>query len=92
MCLAIPAKLINFAPEGHFAQVDISGIQRKVNIDLLEEEVQKGDWLLIHVGFAMNTISEKEAKEQLRILSLLGEDDAVLEEVQGYQFGGTHDD
>ena len=61
MCLAIPAKLIDFAPEGHFAQVDITGVQRKVNIDLIETPLKKGDWLLIHVGFAMNTISEKES-------------------------------
>jgi hydrogenase expression/formation protein HypC len=92
MCLAIPGKVIAFAEEGHFATVDIASVRRKVNIDLLQNEVlSEGDWVLIHVGFAMSKISEAEASEQLRVLSLLGEKEAVLEEVRGYQFGGSDD-
>ena len=44
----------------------------------------KGDWVLIHVGFAMSKISEVDAAEQMRLLSMLGEMDQAMEEVRGY--------
>jgi hydrogenase expression/formation protein HypC len=66
--------------------VDVAGVRRKVNLALLQDEnPQPGDWVLIHVGFALSKISEKDAQEQMRMLSLLGEDDAAMEEVRGYE-------
>lgn len=92
MCLAIPGQIIDFSEEHHFATVDVSGVRRKVNVDLLREEgLAKDDWVLIHVGFAMSKISEEEAQEQLRLLEMLGEADAALEEVQGYRFEDEDD-
>jgi hydrogenase expression/formation protein HypC len=71
----------------HFATVEVSGVRRQVNLDLLsQEEVSLGDWVLIHVGFAMSKISEAQALEQLDLLTRLGEADAALEELEGYQF------
>jgi len=62
-------------------------VRRQVNLDLLsQEEVSLGDWVLIHVGFAMSKISEAQALEQLDLLTRLGEADAALEELEGYQF------
>lgn len=88
MCLAIPGRVIEFVdPERHFAKVEVSGVRRKVNVDLLREDgLATGDWVLIHVGFAMSKIGEAEAREQLELLAKLGEAEAALEEVAGYRF------
>jgi len=88
VCLAIPGKVVQFNDEfHHFATVEVSGVRRQVNLDLLsQEEVSLGDWVLIHVGFAMSKISETQAMEQLDLLTRLGEADAALEELEGYQF------
>jgi hydrogenase expression/formation protein HypC len=53
---------------------------------LKDEGVGLGDWVLIHVGFAMSKISKEQADEQLRLLSLLGEAEEAMEEVMSYQF------
>jgi hydrogenase expression/formation protein HypC len=50
-----------------------------------------GDWVLIHVGFAMSKISEVDALDQLRMLTELGESDAAMEEVQGYGLGESEE-
>lgn len=84
MCLAIPGQIIEFADEErHLATVEVSGVKRTVNVDLLREEgLAPDDWVLIHVGFAMSKISEQEAQEQLDLLKMMGEADAALEEMQ----------
>ena len=86
MCLAIPGQIVEFHPAGSdLATVDVSGVRRRVNIGLLEgQDVQVGDWVLIHVGFAMSKISEQGAEDQMRMLRMLGEDQAAMEEVRGY--------
>src|SRR5919108_1283641 len=58
MCLAIPGQIIEIPPErSHLATVDVSGVRRSVNIMMLADEaIQTGDWVLIHVGFAMAKI------------------------------------
>lgn len=88
VCLAIPGKVVELLDEqNQLAMIDVSGVKRKVNISLLKnEEIQVNDWVLIHVGFAMNKISEKEATEQLRLLQEIGEEMEAIEEVKGYRF------
>ena len=88
MCLAIPGQIVQFTDEGRqFALVDVSGVQRVINVDLLRDErPAPGDWVLIHVGFAMSLISEERAQEQLRLLAMLGEDLKAMEELDGYAF------
>ncbi len=87
MCLAIPGQIKAFDKGGHFATVDVSGVRRKVNVDLLREDgLGEDDWVLIHVGFAMSKISAEEAEEQIRLLTMLGEAGAAIEEVRGYGF------
>jgi len=80
MCLAIPGKVVELLPEdGHLAVVEVSGVRRKIDLGLLDDDPAKaGDWVLIHVGFAMSKISEADAAEQMRVLALLGEDDDAL--------------
>ena len=88
MCLAIPGRIVEFVPDQpHLARVDVAGVKRKVNIGLLEgEEVRLGDWVLIHVGFALSKVSETAAQDQLRMLAALGDDEKAIEEVRGYMF------
>ncbi|HEY8416269.1 MAG TPA: HypC/HybG/HupF family hydrogenase formation chaperone [Thermaerobacter sp.] len=91
MCLAIPGRIVQLLEdEPHYAVVDVSGVRRKINVDLLRQEgLQPDDWVLIHVGFAMSKISEEQARDQLRLLAMLGEAEEALQEVRGYAFGGT---
>lgn len=89
VCLAIPGRIVEFADE-HLAVVEVSDVRRKINVDLLADEpLAPGDWVLIHVGFAMSRISERDAQEQLRLLAMLGEDRQAMEELQGYRFDRT---
>jgi hydrogenase expression/formation protein HypC len=86
MCLAIPAKIIELFPEiENHALVEVVGVRRHIDTGLLQDDPPEvGDWVLIHVGFAMSKISEEEALDQIRTLTLLGEQQAALEEIQGY--------
>ncbi len=88
MCLAIPAKIVEFPEPGNAVAVaEVSGVRRRVNVDLLRGSgLAVGDWVLLHVGFAMSRISEAQAQEQMEILQMLGEIDPALDEVRGYTF------
>jgi hydrogenase expression/formation protein HypC len=86
MCLAIPGQVVALGPEPHLALVEVSSVRRQVNVDLLKDQgVAVGDWVLIHVGFAMTKISHREAAEQLRLLAMLGEDEEAMRELEGYR-------
>ncbi|MEM0961179.1 MAG: HypC/HybG/HupF family hydrogenase formation chaperone [Bacteroidota bacterium] len=88
MCLAIPGQIRQLDDEKHYATVEVGHVRRSVNVDLLRDEaLDVGDWVLIHVGFAMSKISAAQAEEQIRLLEMLGEADEALEEIQGYAFG-----
>jgi hydrogenase expression/formation protein HypC len=82
MCLGIPGEVVELVDSNrHLAKVDVAGVRRNVNILLLEEEgVAPGDWVLIHVGFAMAKIDEAEAQESLETLRQMGQ--AYADEVQ----------
>jgi hydrogenase expression/formation protein HypC len=74
MCLGIPGQVVELLDHEHLARVDVSGVGRTINIGLLEDEdIQCGDWVLIHVGFAMSKIDEEEARLALASLQMLGE-------------------
>ena len=66
MCLGIPGQIVEFVDrEHHIAKADVSGVRRNVNVGLLavgDDAVDVGDWVLIHVGFAMSKIDEDEAR------------------------------
>lgn len=89
MCLAIPAQIHELADaQTRLAVADVMGVRRKINVDLLrDEQLVVGDWVLVHVGFAMSKISPEHAEEQLRVLKTLGEDAGAAEEAAGYRFG-----
>ncbi len=88
MCLAIPGQVIDVVDEeNRLARVDVGGVRRKVNIGLLDAVdggAQPGDWVLIHVGFAMSKVDEEEARSTLELLEGMGEDyEQELEELKG---------
>ncbi|NMO91322.1 HypC/HybG/HupF family hydrogenase formation chaperone [Actinomycetospora sp. TBRC 11914] len=75
MCLGIPGELVELPDDDtDLALVTVSGVRRKVNLGLLrgEEDLAVGDWVLIHVGFALAKIDEEEADAALRTLRQLG--------------------
>jgi len=86
MCLAIPGKIVELSADRYdSALVEVLGVRRRVDLGLLEDNRPVvGDWVLIHVGFAMSKISEEEALDQMRILAILGEQEAAVEEITGY--------
>jgi hydrogenase expression/formation protein HypC len=77
MCLGIPGQIVEIVDdENRIAKAEVSGVRRNVNIGLLtegEDAVGIGDWVLIHVGFAMSKIDEEEARQTLQFLEMLGE-------------------
>lgn len=86
MCLAIPGKVVELFPGiPSTATVDVVGVRRRVDLGLLSDSPPvAGDWVLIHVGFAMSKISEADALDQMRTLRMLGEDESAMEEIRGY--------
>ena len=88
MCLAIPGQVVEMHDEpNRLAKVEVAGVQRSVNIGLLDSDgggAEPGDWVLIHVGFAMSKVDEDEAFATLRMLEQMGEDyEQELEELKG---------
>ena len=76
MCLAIPGRVLEFVDEANrLARVDVAGVRRNVNVGLLDRNggVEVGDWVLIHVGFALSKVDEEEALATLRLLQRMGE-------------------
>ena len=87
MCLAIPGQIIEVVDhENRLAQVDVAGVKRTINIGLLDDDgtgVDAGDWVLIHVGFAMSRVDEEEAIATRNQLERMGADyEAELEELK----------
>ncbi len=66
MCLSIPSKVVSI-DENNMATVDTMGVKREVTLDLIDDRVEIGDYVLIHVGFAMNKISQEEALESIKV-------------------------
>jgi hydrogenase expression/formation protein HypC len=93
MCLAIPGQVVELFPDQpNSAMIDVVGVRRKVDLGLLQDNMPvQGDWVLIHVGFAMSKISEEDAVDQMRMLRMLGEADAAMQEVEGYGLENSED-
>ena len=77
MCLAIPGQIVDVVDESNrLARVDVSGVRRTVNIGLLDGDADggagPGDWVLIHVGFALAKVDDEEARATLRLLEQMG--------------------
>jgi hydrogenase expression/formation protein HypC len=70
MCLAVPARVVSI--EGQEAEVDLSGVRRRISV-VLTPEVRVGDYVVLHTGFAINVLDEKEAEETLKLFRELDE-------------------
>lgn len=87
MCLSIPSKVVKIDNEKGVATVDTMGVQRDASLDLVaEEDIQIGDYVLLHIGFVMNKIDEVDALDSLElyreIIAAMNEEDrqqAILE-------------
>ena len=87
MCLAIPGQVLEIVDnENRLAKVDVAGVKRTVNVGLLDGEedgARPGDWVLIHVGFALSKVDEDEAFATLELLQGMGEEyEQELEELK----------
>lgn len=85
MCLSIPSKVTHI-DENNMATVDTMGVKREVTLDLIDEKVEIGDYVLIHVGFAMNKISKEEAEVSL---DLYGQ---IVEQMKNEEIGQNEGD
>ncbi len=84
MCLAIPARIEQpAAADQPLALVDILGVRRRISVELLADDPPRaGDWVLVHVGFALSRVSAEQAQEQLALLTRMGSADEARQEVQ----------
>ena len=74
MCLGIPGEVIELLEQPDLARVDVSGVRRVINIGLLADDPPvPGEWVLIHVGFALSKIDEAEAAAALSFLKGIGQ-------------------
>ncbi len=77
MCLGIPGQVVEIVdPDHQIAKVEVSGVRRNVNVGLLDDgpdRVEPGEWVLIHVGFAISRVDEQEARRTRELLESLGE-------------------
>jgi hydrogenase expression/formation protein HypC len=82
MCLAIPGRIVEIVDEENsIAKVEVGGVKRNINIGMLgKDEVGIGDYVLIHVGFAMSKVDEAQAADTLRVLKEIGEFDLEFEQ------------
>ena len=88
MCLGIPGRIVEFVDPGHqIAKAEVSGVRRNINVALvLPDGLDVGDWVLIHVGFALSKIDEDEAKRTTDFLTQLG--NLYLDEVKQIEESG----
>jgi hydrogenase expression/formation protein HypC len=91
MCLGIPGRIVEITDERNkLAMVDVCGVRRQINLACVVNEQRPvsacvGDWVLVHVGFAMSRIDEREAQLTLDLLTELGEAQAEIAAMRGMQ-------
>jgi hydrogenase expression/formation protein HypC len=85
MCLGIPGQVVEITdPDGYLAKVDVNGVKRTISVRLLAAEgLDVGDWVLVHVGFAMAKIDQREADLTLAAVRLMGQ--AYTDELDAFR-------
>jgi len=93
VCLSIPSKVVEIDREEVTAIVDTMGVKRKVGIDFIADEVKEGDYVLIHIGYAMNIIDEEDALASIEtyreILELMEKEERKQAILDGDNCAGT---
>lgn len=86
MCLAIPSKVISINKQTNMAVLDTLGVQREASLDLMQDDVAIGEFVLLHVGYVMGKIDEEDAKESLKLyaqmVSAMQEEDEELQSLE----------
>lgn len=79
MCLGIPGRVVELASDPHFAMgtVDFAGVRRKVCLACVADEIAEGDYVLVHVGFALSKIDEEEARRTFELLDEMSQLDEL---------------
>lgn len=72
MCLGIPARIVEHLDHPHLATADVFGVKRQINVGLLDEAVVPGDWVLLHVGFALEKLGPEELERAYASLNMVG--------------------
>lgn len=80
MCLSIPSKVVEVRDDGT-ALVDTMGVKRVVSLELMQEPVKESDWVLIHVGFAIQKLDEESALKSLELF------EEILSMEESYEYG-----
>ena len=92
MCLGVPGKVLTVSEDGLTAMVDFFGVRRELRLDIVDEPVQPGDYVLNHVGFAIRRIPDEEVQETLALFDQLlreqAEGDLMAEDVRGEMESG----
>ncbi|MWV62703.1 HypC/HybG/HupF family hydrogenase formation chaperone [Helicobacter saguini] len=85
MCLAIPSKVIEIKRDSNTAVLDTLGVRREASLDLMQDNVSVGEFVLLHVGYVMGKIDEEDAKESLKLyaqmIEAIKEEDEEIEEL-----------
>ena len=85
MCLGIPGEIVELIPgQPDLAKVEVAGVRRVINVGLVDRDgIRPGDWVLVHVGFAISKVDEAEAEATLELLRGLGRDfDDAIDELK----------
>lgn len=86
MCLAIPSKVISINKQTNMAVLDTLGVQREASLDLMQDDVEIGEFVLLHVGYVMGKIDEEDAKESLKfyaqMVAAMQEEDEELQSLE----------
>lgn len=75
MCIAFPGKILSIDTEHNLAVIDISGTRREAYLDLIDEDIQVGDYVICHAGYAIHKVDEEQARENLALLKELIENE-----------------
>jgi hydrogenase expression/formation protein HypC len=89
MCLGIPGQVVEMTdPDAYLANVDVNGIKRAISVRLLADSgIDIGDWVLVHVGFAIAKIDEREATATLDAVKRMGK--AYTDELDAFRSSGV---
>lgn len=82
MCIAFPGKILAI-DENNYAIIDIGGSHREACLDIIDEKVGIGDYVICHAGFAIHKVDEQTAQEDLKILQQLMDDETSTTTVMG---------
>jgi hydrogenase expression/formation protein HypC len=89
MCLGIPARITALTDHPHLVRADVFGAERQINVGLIEEGVQTGEWVLLHVGFAISKLDGAEVEAATASLRMLGPEGEDLEALSVWETGDT---